>query len=85
MTKSQNTPLPVKKMIWRISEGSPLGGYVSADEAGGSATAATQAGAVPGSRSSWKLSSVELREGLHVSEQPLDALPGELLDEFFKR
>lgn len=85
MTKSQDTPAPVKKMIWRVSENTSLGGYVSADEADSSVAAATQAGAVPGSRSSWKLSSVELRDGLHVSEQPLDALPGELLDELFKR
>ena len=85
MTKSKATPVPVKKMIWQISGNSALGGYVSADEAGRSAAAATRAGALPGSRTSWKLSSVELRDGLQVSEQPLDALPGELLDEFFKR
>ena len=85
MTKAKNTQVPVKKMIWRISEDSSPGGYVSVDEAGGSAAADLQAGAVQGSRSSWKLSSVELRDGLQVSEQPLDALPGELLDEFFNR
>jgi hypothetical protein len=85
MTQPKDTAVQVKKMIWRISVDSPLGGYVSADEAGHSAAAATRAGAVPGSRTSWKVSSVELRDGLQVSEQPLDALPGELLDELFNR
>lgn len=33
----------------------------------------------------WSASSQELRQGVQVSEQPMDTLPGELLDEFFKR
>ena len=33
----------------------------------------------------WSASSLELRHGVQVSEQPMDTLPGELLDEFFKR
>jgi len=32
----------------------------------------------------WQASSRELREGLRVSEAPMDTLPGELIDEFMK-
>jgi hypothetical protein len=35
--------------------------------------------------SAWLASSQELQDGVQVSEQPMDTLPGELLDEFFKR
>ncbi len=81
MVKVKNKPVPVKKVIWRMSGNAPLGEYVTADEAAGaSGTAAEEA---PGS-SSWKLSSMELQDGILISEQPLDTLPGELLDEFFK-
>ncbi|MFZ2651582.1 MAG: hypothetical protein WA210_15910 [Burkholderiaceae bacterium] len=77
-------PVPVKKVIWRMSGNSPLGEYVSARDSSVPSDATVQAGAAPVSQSSWRLSSVELRDGLHVTEQPLDTLPGELLDEFFK-
>lgn len=33
----------------------------------------------------WLASSIELKRGLDVTEQPMDTLPGELLDAFFKR
>ena len=85
MAKSKNKPGTVKKMIWQVCGSSALGGYVIADEAGRVPGAAAQGSAAAGSRLSWKLSSVELRDGLQVSEQPMDALPGELLHEFFKR
>lgn len=32
----------------------------------------------------WLASSIELKRGLDVSEQPMDTLPGELVDEFFR-
>lgn len=37
------------------------------------------------SASTWSASSQELQDGVQVSEQPMDTLPGELLDEFFRR
>ncbi len=82
MVKLKNKPMPVKKVIWRMSGSAPLGEYLTADEATGASGASTEA--VPGS-SSWRLSSAELQDGIQISEQPLDTLPGELLDEFFKR
>jgi hypothetical protein len=82
MMKVKNKPAPVKKVIWRMSGNAPLGEYVTGDEVAGASAASAEAG--PGS-SSWRLSSVELRDGIQISEQPLDTLPGELLDEFFKR
>lgn len=33
----------------------------------------------------WHASSLDLRLGCHVSEKPMDTLPGELLDSFFRR
>jgi hypothetical protein len=33
----------------------------------------------------WSASSQELKQGVQVTEEPMDTLPGELLDEFFKR
>lgn len=84
MMKAKHKPAPVKKIIWRMSGNSPLGEYVSStgDVTAGDGTAV--AGVTPGSQSSWQLSSVELLDGLQISEQPLDTLPGELL-EYFKR
>jgi hypothetical protein len=82
MVKVKNKPVPVKKVIWRMSGNAPLGEYVTADES--AAAPGTSAEAAPDS-SSWRLSSVELQDGILITEQPLDTLPGELLDEFFKR
>lgn len=84
MMKVKSKPAPVKKIIWRMSGNAPLGEYLSGAEANSPAAAAHSADSIS-SQSSWRLSSVELRDGLQVSEQPLDTLPGELLDEFFKR
>ena len=33
----------------------------------------------------WRSSSLELKHGLQVSEEPMDTLPGHLLDAFFRR
>lgn len=33
----------------------------------------------------WHASSLDLRLGCQVSERPMDTLPGELLDSFFRR
>lgn len=32
----------------------------------------------------WLASSIELKRGVRVSEMPMDTLPAELIDEFFK-
>ena len=88
MAKSKKTPA-VKKVVWRMSSAAPLGEYVSPEQgaspAGASSKTAPKPTGKPDPRSSWKLSSLELSDGLLVSEQPLDSLPGDLIDEFFKR
>ena len=33
----------------------------------------------------WRSSSLDLQQGLQVSEEPMDTLPGDLLDAFFRR
>ena len=85
MPKVKHKPVPVKKIIWRMSGNSPLGEYVSSSGEVTAGDGASAAGAAPDPQSSWKLSSVDLLDGLQVSEQPMDTLPGELVDEFFKR
>ena len=85
MMKVKRRPVPVKKIIWRMSDNAPLGEYVSGNDASAPGGASATSGTARGSQSSWRLSSVELLDGLQVTEQPLDTLPGELLDQFFKR
>jgi hypothetical protein len=38
-----------------------------------------------GDSTAWRSSSLELKRGLLVSEEPMDTLPGDLLDAFFRR
>ena len=75
----------VKKVIWRMSSRAPLGEYVSPVDAAGRTTEPVGGAGASDPKSSWKLSSLELNDGLQVSEQPLDTLPDDLWDEFFKR
>ena len=85
MTRIKKKP-PGKRIVWRMSDNSPAGEYVSAARADAPTVPDVGAlAAAPDARSSWKLSSIELLDGLQVTEQPLDSLPGELLDELFKR
>lgn len=85
MSKVKHKTVPVKKVIWRMSDASPLGEYVSGNAEAGPGAGPPATGAAPDSQSSWQLSSVDLLDGLQVSEQPLDTLPGELQEEFFRR
>ena len=69
----------VKKIVWRISANHPTGVYVDlADSPNESAES------VEIRDRGWQASSLDLREGLGVSEAPMDTLPGELIDEFMK-
>ena len=69
----------VKKIVWRISANHPTGVYVDlADSLNESAES------VEIRDRGWQASSLDLREGLGVSEAPMDTLPGELIDEFMK-
>lgn len=85
MAKAKKQP-EVKKVIWRMSNHAPLGEYVHpGDTAAANAESPPEAATPPDPKSSWRLSSLELSDGLQVSEQPIDTLPDELWDEFFKR
>ena len=84
MAKAKKKP-EVKKVIWRMSNHAPLGEYVNPDDAAGPNSESPQTAVAPDPKSSWKLSSLELSDGLQVSEQPLDTLPDDLWDEFFKK
>ena len=80
------------KVIWRISAAAPLGEYVRT-EPEAVAEAPDDAEAEPkvdeGPREiperGWHHSTHELAHGMDVSEEPLDTLPDELLDLFFKK
>jgi hypothetical protein len=75
----------IKKVIWRMSSNSPTGEYLTPDEAAETQPETEASAQPPEPRSSWKLSSLELSDGLQVSEEPMDTLPGDLVDELFKR
>lgn len=84
MTKAKKQP-EVKKVIWRMSNSAPLGEYVHPTDPAAPAAESSEPATPPDPKSSWKLSSLELSDGLQVSEQPIDTLPDDLWDEFFKR
>lgn len=84
MAKAKKPP-EVKKVIWRMSNNAPLGEYVHPTDPAAPAAETPEAAQPADPKSSWKLSSLELSDGLQVSEQPIDTLPDELWDEFFKR
>jgi hypothetical protein len=84
MAKAKKKP-EVKKVIWRMSSAAPLGEYVHPGDSSAPNTESPEAAVPADPKSSWKLSSLELSDGLQVSEQPIDTLPDELWDEFFKR
>jgi hypothetical protein len=84
MTKAKKQP-EVKKVIWRMSNNAPLGEYVHPSDAAAPAVESPEPATPSDPKSSWRLSSLELSDGLQVSEQPIDTLPDDLWDEFFKR
>jgi hypothetical protein len=81
------------KVVWRISASAPLGEYVhSQPEAPVAPTAAevkvqAKADNVPKelSERGWHHSTHELVHGLDMSEEPIDTLPDDLFDQFFKK
>jgi hypothetical protein len=82
-------PTDVPRVVWRISTNAPQGEYIDY-----SAQAAARAAKIQNLEDldkmdpreySWLASSLELLGGVGVTETPMDTLPGELIDEFFKR
>lgn len=79
---TRQPPAPAKRLVWRMDAHNPAGALVSADEPHArAAPAATPED--PVQAQGWQDSSLALRDGLQVSEAPLDSLPGELTDLFF--
>ncbi len=84
------------KVVWRISAAAPLGEYVHFEPEAAAAQAAVEAKAQAKAKAQadgepkelpergWHHSTQELVHGLDMSEEPLDTLPGDLFDQFFK-
>lgn len=81
MVVRRNAGKTPAKLVWRITPDAPNGQYVDP-----SRPEPPPAKAAPEPRENgWLASSLELLGGVKVSETPMDTLPGELIDEFFKR
>ena len=84
------------KVVWRISAAAPLGEYVHSQpdapaEAEALAAAKAKAAAAAAHdepkelpERGWHHSTHELVHGLDMSEEPIDTLPDDLFDQFFK-
>ncbi|WP_128000624.1 hypothetical protein [Piscinibacter defluvii] len=70
------------RLVWRITADAPLGEYVDPKIAARPKRPKTEGEEVR--ERSWLGSSLELLGGVRVSETPMETLPGELIDEFFK-
>lgn len=69
------------RLVWRITADAPLGEYVDPKVA---ARPKKKAEDDEVRERSWLGSSLELLGGVRVSETPMETLPGDLFDEFFK-
>jgi hypothetical protein len=72
----------VRKIVWRMSAVHPEGVYI--DLTAPLSEQVELLGSAEVTDRGWQASSRELRDGLRVSEAPMDTLPGELIDEFMK-
>lgn len=70
------------KLVWRITASAPLGEYVDPKQA---VTDVAAKPTVDPREQGWLASSLELLGGVRISEAPMDTLPGDLIDQFFKR
>ena len=70
------------KLVWRITANAPLGEYVDPKQA---VSHPPTTNPVDPRDHGWLASSLELLGGVRVSEAPMDTLPGDLIDQFFKR
>ena len=70
------------RLVWRITADAPLGEYVDPKIA--ARQKRTNTAGDEARERSWLGSSLELLGGVRVSETPMETLPGELIDEFFK-
>lgn len=72
----------VRSIVWRLRLSDPAGIGVDGTDLPSDLQALLDA--VEAMDRGWQVSSRELREGLRVSEAPMDTLPGELIDVFMK-
>ncbi|KNZ33491.1 MAG: hypothetical protein AD742_06260 [Methylibium sp. NZG] len=76
------------KVIWRISASAPLGEYVHAEPAAANDPPPEVKADDPPkelAERGWHYSTHELAHGLDMTEEPIDTLPNELFDQFFKK
>jgi len=83
------------KVVWRISAAAPLGEYVHSQPNALPAPTPTAAEVKVQAKGDgtpkeltergWHHSTHELTHGMDMSEEPLDALPDDLFDQFFKK
>lgn len=79
---SANRQQPAK-LVWRVTANAPLGEYVDPRQAVNHPPVA-EASPVDPRDNGWLASSLELLGGVRISEAPMDTLPGELIDEFYR-
>jgi hypothetical protein len=69
----------VRRIVWRFDAAHPGGAYIQPGDLERKSEAPREA-----PDRNWLASSFDLMDGVHVSETPMDTLPGELIDEFSK-
>lgn len=79
---SANKQQPAK-LVWRVTANAPMGEYVDLRQAVVSPPAPKETPVDPRDNG-WLASSLELLGGVRVSEAPMDTLPGDLIDEFYR-
>jgi hypothetical protein len=75
----RKSAIEADRVVFRMSSPAPAG---DTPEPARAARGRDKPAEVP--EHGWLASSLELLSGLRVSETPMDTLPGELIDEFFK-
>jgi len=78
---SANKQQPAK-LVWRVTANAPMGEYVDPRQAVSNPPASKDS--VDPRDNGWLASSLELLGGVRVSEAPMDTLPGDLIDEFYR-
>lgn len=81
MVVRRNTGKAPARLVWRITPDEPNGQFVDPSRP----EPPPPKPPAEARENGWLASSLELLGGVRVSETPMDTLPGELIDEFFKR
>ncbi len=67
----------IEKVVWRVDADNPLGAFVPVNRPKDRAVPEAEP-----KECGWRESSLDLLNGVQVSETEMDTLPGELIDEF---